>query len=263
MISCRSWLLILLVFAACSRVPDFEPIDQSDCTLVSEEEATGFVERYTAGNESLASYQSRIEGRASEEGRGVSFKQIVSFSRPDQLRIDILSRGLSRATSMILIRGQRLFFFDHKERMVVEGLARRDNIERVAGVPFLPEELMNWLSGSAPALLSLDDRLVIGKSGYIWCVERVQGDVRERFNIVETAEQFQLQTFELTKSDELIFRSESMFEEGKLKRIVAHLPVAERRIEARFRQIRKNPPLDEETLFNLQAPPSYGVKYLY
>ncbi len=73
--------------------------------------------------------------------------QVVSFQKPDKLRLEFFATNLNRLTAIVIANGTELRGVDlvHKEAYL--GRNTSENIEALLSVPFSTFDLMCWLTG--------------------------------------------------------------------------------------------------------------------
>ena len=92
--------------------------------------------------------------------KGIEQQQItqsVTFAYPDRLRVDTFATGLNQLAHLLIVSGEDLYAYDTAEHTVYHGLATARLLERLLSVPFAPNEMMRWLSGtySPPSLAAV------------------------------------------------------------------------------------------------------------
>lgn len=145
-----AWILLSLttfsVLGGCrARVLPFDDLDK--CAPVSDELKQEILSQIAESNSRIASLRALIKGKVKHGIREDTFSQVVVFERPDKLRIELFATSMNRLTALVLTRGGRLHAVNPLERIVYRGTASKANMQRLLTVPFIPEEMMMWLSG--------------------------------------------------------------------------------------------------------------------
>lgn len=140
-------LLALLGVVSCTLTTRPEIQSYESFTPLTEEEresAWTTIEKSAITAASLELNAEIKKGVVSEEAR-----QLVSFRRPDELRVELFATGLNQLFALVIANQEGLFSYDAREQRYLSGKVTLKNTFALLSVPFLPDELMLWLCGRA------------------------------------------------------------------------------------------------------------------
>lgn len=250
-------ILLSLLFSGCA--PSLRPAarDYSSYESLSEsdiESAWRRIEERSLGSASLELTAVVSKGIHREEVR-----QLVSFRRPEDLRVELFATALNQLTALVIANENGLFSYDAREQRYLFGEASLKNTLSLLSVPFLPEELMLWLCGRAlrPPAIYRSQVLRSGEKGEIAFLLTVRDGRRMEFVIDEKS--MLLKSFDIyhqLKNEQLfssLFRYTS--EDQKLPtEIVFQVPSSGINGTITHLSARLNPTFRANALFQLQIP---------
>jgi len=192
------------------------------------------------------------------------FRQIIVFHRPDRFRSELLATNFNQPTNIVVTQGSFLQGIDFQEKRFLEGSPSLKNVKQLLSVPFFPEELMLWLSGTfgvVPGADFIGQNLFLERGSERFLIEflyrdnravQLRGSVRlkDRFvrcDALEILDQ---------KSRNRVFTSEFAYE-GELKipsTITFWLQESELQGELSVSEVKPNPGEIPERLFSLVQP---------
>lgn len=165
-------LLMLMSCTLFSACPSFSPrpVDFRDCVSLSEAGEKEILGQLSHQAAEVRTLRALYKGRLREGINEKAFSQVVAFQRPDKLRLEILATSLNRLTALIVVNDGKLFALDPLKRIVYQGFADRQTMQRMLTVPFKPDELMLWFTGQ----FKPPDSRFIQSQRLFWCEDKAK-----------------------------------------------------------------------------------------
>lgn len=147
--SCHFFLVFIFcsAFSACHHRIGLEP-PQNFRTATGEER--GAFEQWLRSEEDIRAIRGLTELELAHGSHRQQFKQIIIFSRPDRLRVEMFATALKQLVTLVVVRGEQLEGYDVSEKKLYRGRLSRENMRKLIAIPLLPEELVLWICGKVP-----------------------------------------------------------------------------------------------------------------
>jgi hypothetical protein len=232
-----AWIVGALLVTGCPRQLPRPPAPAS---------ADGLFERLAAHRKAVTSLRARARLRSGLSGLWV--REAVLVSRPDRVRIDVLSPfGLALALG---VQGSLLWAYPPAEATLYEGTATPENMNRFLGAPVAVPDVVDVLLGGPPARRPVGPLAVATDDGdYRLTVPVDGGEQRIWFSGTTLA----VLRAEESRGDEIVLRIgfDDYAHDGLPRSIEVEVPTSGAHARLRFDDVEPNAPIDPM----LFAPP--------
>ena len=114
---------------------------------MSDAQAAAAAQRLLSGAREVRSLRLRLKGIAREGLKKSDFEQVLVFSRPDKLRLEVFATSLHRLQNIFVASSGAIKAIDFDQARAYSGDADEENVSRLLSLPFSLEQAMLWFAG--------------------------------------------------------------------------------------------------------------------
>ncbi len=135
-------VVLALSLGSCVHLKPETLLTTSDYQPASVEDVTAVTSYLRASVSAVTSFRAMGDLLILKSGKRYRGTQVVVFTRPDKLRLELFSTALNRLTSIIVCRNGELTTVDFEAKQAYQGMASERNLARLTGIPLSVEQIM-------------------------------------------------------------------------------------------------------------------------
>ncbi len=253
-------ILFLAASSACRLHPQFPEL--KDFQTVGAADSAKYLASLDEARKSLVSARGMFDIRLKKSVSSQQLHQVIAFELPDRLRLEFFASSLNQLVSITVARGGLLEHLDARENVLYRGPASQEQLTKIFGLPFAPNELMYWFAGRIPGLSSVT-RVARSTNDARWLLEGEAGANR-KLRAIFAGEPPRLQMLEIrNQADEPSFFSRHEYNEAGLPRTLKfQLLAQELEAELTGENFRENPGELSDRLFQVPVGPNVRVEWI-